>query len=123
MVQPYYNEQAVTVGDETFRLVINFKTIDATESLLGGRSYDMILGEMLTGRPSVGTQARVVWGLLREHHPEITLEQASALARGEAGERVGIAIAQLLNAAFPLADEPKAKGKNPPQRRGASKLS
>ena len=122
MVQPYYNEQAVKVGDETFRLVINFKTIDATESILGGRSYDAILGEMLAGRPAVGTQARVVWGLLREHHPEVTLEQASALARGEAGETVGIAIAKLLTDAFPIAEE-KPKGKNPRKRRGASKPS
>jgi len=122
MVKPYYNEQAVTVGEETYRLVINFKTIDATESLLGGRSYDTILGEMLAGNPSVGLQARVVWGLLQEHHPKVTLEEASALARGEAGEAVGAAFAKLIEAAFPTA-EPEAKGKNPPKRRGASKPS
>jgi len=119
---PYYNEQAVSIDGETYRLVINFKTIDATESVLDGRSYDKILGEMLAGNPPVGLQARVVWGLLREHHPEVTLEQASALARGEAGEAVGYAIGKLIMAAFPAA-KGKAKDANPPKPRGASRPS
>lgn len=120
MLQAYYHEESVTVGGETYRLVLNFKTIDATESVLGGRSYDSILGEILSGSPSIGLQARVVWGLLREHHPEIPLELASSLARGEAGETVGIALAKLIQAAFPTAQGTKEKGKNPPKRRGVS---
>jgi hypothetical protein len=122
MVQPFYNEEAVTADGETYRLVINFRTIDATESVLG-RSYDSVLREMLIGKPSVGLQARVVWGLLREHHSDITLEQADALARGKSGKLFGFAIGNLFQAAFPFAGEPKEKGPNPPKRRGASKLS
>lgn len=122
--KPFYNEEAVKVGDDTYRLVINFKAIDATESQLGGRSYEDVLSETVAGRASVGTQARIVWGMLREHHPEITVEEADALARGEASILIGAAIGKLILAAFPFNDQqPKAKGQNPPKRRGASKPS
>lgn len=123
MLQPLYNEEAVRVGDHTYRLVINFRTIDATETQLGGRSYESALTELLTGRPSTGLQARVVWGLLREHHPEVTIEEADALARGPSAADIGEAIGKLLHAAFPIVQTPKAKGENPPKRRGQSKPS
>jgi hypothetical protein len=118
-VKAFYHEQAVTVDGEVFRLVINFRAIDATESLLQGRAYNAILGEMLSGSPPIGLQARVVWGLLREHHPELTLDDAGALALGPAAGEVGLAIGKLFMAAFPSDDGKKAKGKNPPRRRGA----
>lgn len=117
--QPYYNEQSVEVDGEAYRLVMNFRTIDATESVLGGRAYDEVIEELLSGRPSIGLQTRVVWGLLREHHPEVTLEQASSLARGKAGVAVGEAIGKLIDASFPAADAVKEKDRNPPKRRGA----
>lgn len=123
-LQAFYNEEAVKVGEDTYRLVINFRTIDATESQLGGRSYESVLTEMLAGSPSVGLQARVVWGLLREHHPDVALEEADALARGPAAVEIGIAIGRLLHAAFPMSvPDKKAKAPNPRKRRGRSKSS
>jgi hypothetical protein len=118
-LQPFYNEQAVEVDGETYRLVLNFRTIDATESVLGGRAYDEIIEELVCGQPAVGTQTRVVWGLLREHHPDVTLDQAATLARGKASVAVGDAIGKLIDAAFPAADAEKEKEKNPPEPRGA----
>lgn len=123
MLKPYYSEQAVRVGDDTYRLVINFKTIDATESVLGGRRYDEILDEVITEKANVGTQARVVWGLLQEHHPDLTIAEADALARGESADAIGTAIGALIAAAFPFSEGPKAKAPNPRKPRGVSSAS
>jgi hypothetical protein len=123
-IQPFYNEEAVTVGGETLRLVINFRTIDAVESLLE-RDFDTLLNDLADPRKRTprGTQAKLVWGLLREHHPETTLDQAMTLANGAVGEAMGLAIAKLVSAAFAFDDPKKEKGENPPKPRGASKPS
>lgn len=116
-LKPFYCEQSVKVGDEAYRLVVNWAMIDATESLLG-RPFDEVLTELLTPVPAprMGTIGRVLWGLLREHHPEITLEEAAGLMFGETGETIGIAIGKLMMDAFPTQEE---KGKNPRKPRGA----
>lgn len=123
MVKPFYNEQTVKVGSEEFRLVLNFATIDAVESLLAPRTFDEIVGELLGGKPPLATQTRVVWGLLREHHPELSIDQAMTIASGQSAEGVGIAVGNLIMAGFPLSDGTKAKEANPPKPRGASRRS
>jgi hypothetical protein len=120
MVQPFYNEQAVTIDGETLRLVINFRTLDAIEAQTG-KDFDSILRQLTAGRKRVplSLQAKLVWGLLREHHPEVTLDEAMTLTMGEAGETIGLAIGQLIDAAFPVASAKEAKGGNPPEPPGA----
>jgi hypothetical protein len=114
----------VVVDGETLRLVINFAALDATESLLHPRNYADILDELGSGAAPKSLEAKVVWGLLREHHPALGLDEATSLIFGETGIMVGVAVSKLLEAAFPEADpKAKAKGKNPPKRRGASKTS
>jgi hypothetical protein len=116
-LQPFYNEQAVVVGETAFRLVINFRTLDAIESLTG-KDFDSILAQLGGKRVPLSLQAKLVWGLLREHHAEVTLDEAMGLTRGVVGETIGLAIGQLITAAFPPETE-KAKGKNPPPPPGA----
>lgn len=120
----FHHEQAVKVGGDTLRLVLNFGSIDAIEGLVG-RGFDTILPELVgsDARPPLGLQGRVVWGLLREHHPEISLDQAATLLFGEASMSVGIAMGALINAAFSPADPTKAKPANPRKPRGASRSS
>jgi hypothetical protein len=120
MPQPFYHEQTVVVDDETFKLVINFRAIDATEQLVG-RGYDEILADIQKDDVLVSLNGKVLWGLLREHHSELTLDQILTLCKGEPGLTMGLAMSQLLQAAFPLTE--KAKGENPPKPRGVSKAS
>lgn len=122
MLKPFYHEQAVTIDGETLRLVINFAAIDATEHLLG-KPFPAVLEAFSQPVQPLGVLGKVVWGLLREHHPEVSLDQAASLLFGENGLRVGAAVSLLLNAAFPAAEEGKAKAKNPRKPRGASKPS
>lgn len=120
MPQPFYHEQSVVVGDETFILVINFRAIDATEQLLD-LGYDEILEKIQQPDVKVGFSGKVLWGLLREHHSDLSLDQVLTLSKGEPGVTMGLAMSQLLVAAFPTVE--KAKGKNPPKPHGASKTS
>lgn len=120
MPQPFYHEQSVVVGGETFKLVINFRAIDATEQLVG-KGYDEILSDIQQSNVMVSLNGKVLWGLLREHHSELTLDQILTLCKGTEGVTMGLAMSQLLMAAFPVAE--KEKGKNPPGPRGASKTS
>lgn len=122
-LKAFYNEEAVQVDGETYRLVINFRAIDATESLLGGVPFNDVLEELSSGKQRLGVIGKVLWGMLREHHPDVTLDQAASLMFGETGVAAGMAVHKLLEAAFPVAEPGKPKGKNPPKRRGASKPS
>lgn len=117
MPKPFYHEQMVEIDGEKLRLVINFKAIDATEQL-SGRDFDSILDELQSKDCRAGTMGRAVWGLLREHHPEVTIDETMSLLAGEEnGMKVGVALRFLLEAAFPTVE--KEKGENPPEPRGA----
>jgi len=120
MPEAFFHEQQVAVGGETITLAINFRAIDATEQLIG-RNYDEILKELQKDESPVSLKGKVIWGLLREHHPEYNLDHILPLMRGEVGVKMGLAIEQLLHAAFPTAE--KEKGKNPLKRRGRSQSS
>lgn len=121
MPEPFYHEQQVTTVDgEELTLAINFRAIDATEQLVK-RGYDEILEDLQKDNGMVGLKGKVIWGLLREHHPEYSLDHTLPLMRGENGVRMGLAIERLLHAAFPSVE--KEKGKNPPRRGGRSRSS
>lgn len=120
MPKPFYAEQLVEIDGEKIKLAINFKAIDATEQL-SGRDYDSILSELQSSDCRTGTMGRAVWGLLREHHPEFTLDETLSLLSGQVnGVKIGIALRLLLEAAFPTAE---AKDENPPEPRGALQTS
>lgn len=120
-VKAFHCEEALSVEGELLRLTLNFKAIDAIESLLG-EPFSAVIDELNKREQRLGVVGKVLWGLLREHHPEMTLDQAASLMFGGTGLLVGSAVTRLLESAFPAGD-PKAKGKNPPKRRGASKTS
>jgi hypothetical protein len=120
----FYHEVAVLYREETYRLVLDFAALDAIESETG-RSFDGILREFTTphAEPATTLQAKVVWGLLRRHHPEITIDQVVSLLFSVASAAIGIGMGKLFETAFPRADpsQKKAKPANPRKPRGASK--
>ena len=117
MPKRFYHEQLVEIDGEKITLALNFKAIDATEQL-ADRDYDDILSELQSKNCRTGTMGRAVWGLLREHHPEFTLDETLSLMAGqENGTKIGFALHQLLAAAFPSGQE--AKDENPLEPLGA----
>lgn len=127
MLAAFYHEEPVTVGDDTYRLCMNFRGIDAIESSTG-RPFDGILQEFTSGdaSPTISLQGRVVWGLLREHHPSVTIDQVATLLFSPASVQIGMAMGKLFDNAFPRAEEPKPgkdKPAHPRKPRGASKAT
>ncbi len=126
MLQAFYHEEAVKVGEDGLRLVLNFRALDAIESATN-RGFDSILEQLTAASEDLpmSLAARVVWGLLREHHPEIDIDQALGVVNGPAATAVGVAMGHLLEIGFPRAKPPAPKGKpaHPRKPRGISKSS
>ena len=105
------------VEDEKLTLVLNFRAIDVIESVTGEKMTD-ILPQLAD--PPMSLAGKVLWGLLREKHEGVTLDQAAGVGFGRDGAAVGLAMADLLTRAFNIGE---SRAKNPPKRRGASKSS
>lgn len=117
-MRSFFNEAQIEVEGETLHLVLNFRALDVIESL-AEQPIPAILPQ-LAGSPPFSLVGKVLWGLLREKHPGITLDEAAGVAFGPDGAVVGLAIGDLLRRGFDLGE---AKAENPPKRRGASKPS
>lgn len=116
-MRSFYNEQDVVVEGEKLTLVLNFRAIDVIESVTGEKMTDIL--PQLTD-PPMSLVGKVLWGLLREKHEGVTLDEAAGVGFGPDGAKVGQAMADLLTRGFNIGE---AKAKNPPKRRGASKTS
>lgn len=119
-MRSFYHEGQVEVDGEKLTLVCNFRAIDVIESVTGEKMTD-ILPQLAD--PPMALVGKVLWGLLREKHEGVTLDEAAGVGFGMDGARVGVIMGDVLRRAFNLGDEPEAKDKNPRKRRGASKTS
>ena len=114
-MRSFYHEGQVEVDGETLHLVCNFRAIDVIESVTGEKMSD-ILPQLVD--PPYALVGKVLWGLLREKHDGITLDQAAGVGFGPSAALVGVVVADVLQRAFNIGE---AKDKNPPKRRGRSK--
>ena len=117
-MRPFYHEGQLQVDGETLHLVCNFRAIDVIESVTAQKMSEIL--PQLTD-PSYTLVGKVLWGLLREKHEDVTLDDAAGVAFGPSGPAVGVVMGDVLSRAFNIGAE--AKGANPPKRRGASKTS
>lgn len=122
----FYDEELVEAGEDKLTLAIDFRALDTIEHIVGedgGITPMPIVVSMLFGNPPpLSVSGKVLWALLRRHHPDATLDEAAGLMFGEHGGKVAEAMLPLLLRSMNLG-ETKAKDKNPPKRRGASKTS
>lgn len=113
------DEQQVQVGEETLTLRLDFRAITIME---GSLQSDMptIVANFRSGRPQLSVLGQMLWAILREHHPEVTLDQAAGLMFSDEAAKIGFALDALLERSFPLADYKPGdkKPKNAPRRRG-----
>ena len=115
---PFYHEGQVEVDGETLHLVCNFRAIDCIESVTGEKMSE-ILPQLAD--PPFALIGKVLWGLLREKHEGVTLDDAAGVGFGPDGAKVGLVMGDVLRRAFNIGGEEKAA--NPPKRRGASKTT
>lgn len=117
-------EEQVTVGDETLTLCLNFRAITVAEGLLD-LPFPVISAHARGQHRQLRVVGQLVWALLREHHSEVTLDQAAALflsSGPKVAAQVGFALDSLLERAFPLVTEDRKRA-NPPKQHGRSKTS
>src|SRR5687768_8166297 len=114
-MRSFYHEGQVEVDGETLHLVCNFRAIDAIESLTEQKMTD-ILPQLVD--PPFALVGKVLWGLLREKHENVTLDEAAGVGFGPDGAKVGLVMGDVLRRAFNIGEE--AKDENPPKRRGRS---
>lgn len=116
-MRSFYHEGQVEVEGETLHLVCNFRAIDCIESVTGEKMSDILLQ---LADPPHALAGKVLWGLLREKHEGVTLDEAAGAGFGPEGHKVGVVVGDVLRRAFNLGE---AKAENPPKRRGRSKTS
>ena len=118
-MRSFYHEGQVQVEGETLHLVCNFRAIDAIESLTGEKMTD-ILAQLAD--PPASLCGKVLWGLLLEKHPGVTLDEAAGAGFGPDGPAVGVVLGDVLRRAFNIGGE-EVKKANPRKPRGRSKTS
>jgi hypothetical protein len=102
--------ETVATPEGDYTLSINIDVIDAIED-----DFDMDFESAvkLVGKGRLGKIARFLRGLLLEHHPNVTRDDAFTLAR-EHGAEFNTAMERLLEKARPEVAEVAVEGENPP---------
>jgi len=118
-MRSFYHEGQIEVDGETLHLVCNFRAIDVIEAVTGEKMSN-ILPQLVD--PPMSLAGKVLWGLLREKHEGVTLDEAAGVAFGPEGAAIGVVMGDVLRRAFNIGGE-EAKDQNPPMRRGRSKTS
>ena len=114
-MRSFYHEGQVEVEGEPLHLVCNFRAIDVIESVTGQKMSE-ILPQLID--PPHALLGKVVWGLLREKHENITLDEAAAVAFSD-DPALGVVVGDVLRRAFNIGEQKS----DPPKRRGTSKRS
>jgi hypothetical protein len=115
-MRPFYHEGQLEVEGETLHLVCNFRALDVIESVTGEK-MSAILPQLMD--PPHALVGKVLWGLLREKHEGITLDEAAGVAFGPSGDAAGLVMGDVFRRAFNIGEQKE----NPPKRRGTSRSS
>jgi hypothetical protein len=120
-LKPFCHEAEVLLADDFgLKLTINFRTIDRLEALLG-KGMDELLGDL---NASISTMVKFAWGMTREHHPDLTLEQVAGLVLSkEHGQAICASIGNLVRRAFNIADGEGEQSSRPPKGKRSSGAS
>lgn len=119
-LKAFCDEELVEAGDDKLRLALDFRAIDIIEGL-ADEPMPTVIVRLMESPPSIALSGKVLWALLRRHHEEVTLDETAGLMFSEHGNRVGLAMSNLIQRAFNFGEA--APDENPPKRRGRSKAS
>lgn len=123
MIVAFAPEEQVEAFGEVYTLRLDNRAISVIEGALE-LDFPTVVMHIRSGNPRYALLSRVLWALFREHHPEVTIDQALAIVmdRGDDGTKVGFALNALLERSFPVPTEDR-KPENPRKRNGRSKSS
>ena len=108
-------EEQVTVGGQPITLRLDFRAITIME---GALESDMIsiIRNMRSARPQLSVLGQMLYACTREHHSDITLDQAAGIMFAPEASKIGFALDSLMEKVLPLETEDR-KPKNPPRKR------
>jgi hypothetical protein len=114
-------EEQVTVGGEAITLRLDFRAITIME---GALQSDMlsIIRNMRSGRAQLSVLGQMLYACTREHHSDITLDQAAGIMFAPEAKKIGFALDRLMEKILPYESEDR-KPKKAPTRSGRSKTS
>lgn len=114
-------EEQVTVGGQGITLRLDFRAITIME---GALQSDMlsIIRNMRSARPQLSVLGQMLYACTREHHSDITLDQAAGMMFAPEAAKIGFALDRLMERILPLETEDRKPKKAPP-RNGRSKTS
>ncbi|MDE0878926.1 MAG: hypothetical protein OSB00_09755 [Sphingomonas bacterium] len=113
MVAPIDAKATLDVDGETFTLTMNFRTIALAED----RRSDVVTS-FGQGKPTVSGMALLIWAFARPAHPELTEDEALALAL-HYGDVTGAALGDLFERASAKGDG-SANPPRPTRRKAGS---
>jgi hypothetical protein len=114
MANRYKGEVALEINGATYLLVFSTNAMCEVEGILG-QSTDEVLAQLAV-KPSVSLVRALLWGALRERHPDVDLAKAGDLVDAIGGQgQALLKIGEALVAAFP-----EAAGESPGPRKGAA---
>lgn len=116
MANPFKGEVPLTVGADTYTLSFSANALCELEDALD-KPLDEII-EMLRNAATVrlSTMRVMFWQALRDHHPDMTLEDTKAILRQVSPKDMGGLIGRAFSLAMPedKADENPKKPADPP---------
>lgn len=105
MANPIKGEVALVVGERAYKLRLGINAIVEVEDLLGGKSINEIVANVLdVPRARLGTLRALLWGALREHHSALSVADAGLIIETAGPDAIGTKMAEVLKAAFPKLD-------------------
>lgn len=105
MANKFFGEVEVKVGDQTYKLRMDFNAMCEFEDVTGINAMDAF-ADFEKGNISVKSMRAMMYAFLKRHHPEITLEQAGEVL----SENMG-ALEAVISASMPTGKEAESLGK------------
>ena len=115
MANPIQGEVDFPVGEVTYRLRLSINQLIQVEDLTGLGIVQLAAAFNNVKTLKAGNVRAVLWGALREHHPEVDLLMAGEIMAEARLQPTVKYVGEALQAAFPAATEDK---KPPSRRRG-----
>jgi hypothetical protein len=119
-MRAFFAEGTFTTEDgEALTLVCDFFAMDVVESVTKER-WDDIVPQLVD--PPRALAVKVLYGLLRKRHEQITLDEAAGVSFDKNSIALWAVVGDVIRRASNMPDG-ESKDENPPKRRGRSKSS
>ena len=101
MANKQKGEVSFTAEGKAYRFILSVNALCELEDAVGDGAMNIFMAQNDPSRLKIKTARAVFWAGLRDHHPDMTLEEAGRLVGVIGFQRVNELVAEAINAAFP----------------------